>query len=71
MLVAGVTRNVGDVGWMKTHTAPNGPSPGPPTIAVLPSPDSETELPWRSSSLVASLPTSLLPFWVQTPLLRV
>jgi hypothetical protein len=43
---------------------------GPPTIAVSPSADNETEKPWVAFP-TTSVPTSLLPWWVQTPLLRV
>ena len=39
-------------------------------MAVLPSADSATEAPCLASP-TAPLPTSLLPCWVQTPLLRV
>src|SRR5262245_31978347 len=64
-----------------THAAPAAPrpkgtdrshglSPGPPTIAVLPSADSATDMPWRALP-TASLPTSFLPCCVQTPPLRV
>jgi hypothetical protein len=59
---------------VKTHAAPittEGPllSLGPPTIAALPSPDSATDEPcWARP--IAPVPTSLLPCWVQTPLLR-
>ena len=43
---------------------------GPPTMAVLPSADSATERPCAAFP-TASVPTSLLPCWVQTPPLRV
>ena len=57
---------------VKTHAAPTPRlSPGPPTMAVLPSADSATEVPWSAAGPAAPVPTSLLPCWVQTPLLRV
>src|SRR5208282_670979 len=57
--------------WVKTHTAPMSVlSPGPPTTAVVPSADSATEVPWLAPP-TAPVPTSLLPCWVHTPLLRV
>ena len=56
---------------VKTHAAPAFElSLGPPTMAVLPSADSATEKPWKAAP-TAPVPTSLLPCWVQTPLLRV
>jgi hypothetical protein len=70
MSVMGMTCNDGIVGWTKTHAAPTELSPGPPMMAVLPSPDSATEVPW-SAFPTAPVPTSLLPCWAQTPLLRV
>jgi hypothetical protein len=39
-------------------------------IAVLPSAESETEVPW-AAAWSAPVPTSLSPCWVHTPLLRV
>src|SRR6516165_9419437 len=53
---------------VKTHAAPACElSPGPPTMAVLPSADSATEMPcWAPPT--APVPTSLLPCWLQTPL---
>src|SRR5271167_2061305 len=39
-------------------------------MAVLPSADNATEWPWPAAP-TAPVPTSLLPCWVQTPLLRV
>src|SRR6516165_10724508 len=53
---------------VKTHAVPACElSPGPPTMAVLPSADSATEMPcWAPPT--APVPTSLLPCWVQTPL---
>src|SRR6266540_2620790 len=42
----------------------------PPTMAVLPSADSATDVPWRALP-TASVPTSFLPCCVQTPPLRV
>ena len=56
---------------VNTHTAPTSPlSPGPPTSAVFPSPDSATLQPW-SASPVAPVPTSFGPCWVQRPRERV
>src|SRR5262245_45393436 len=66
---------------VNTHAAPAAPrpkgtdrshglSPGPPTIAVLPSADSATDMPWLALP-TASVPTSFLPCCVQTPPLRV
>src|SRR6266436_6734562 len=63
---------------VKIHTAPTCPplrgsgltSPGPPTMAVLPSADSATDRPCAASP-TASLPTSLSSCWVQTPRRRV
>ena len=45
---------------------------GPPTIAVLPSPDSATEAPWDHNPPPGALvvPTNLLPCWVHAPPLR-
>ena len=55
---------------IKTQAAPALPlSPYPPTIAVVPSAERETELPCIAL-LVAPLPTSLLPCWVQVPAFR-
>src|SRR6516165_3977745 len=53
---------------VKTQAAPACElSPGPPTMAVVPSPDSATERPcWALPT--APMPTSLLPCWLQTPL---
>src|SRR5262249_6205392 len=56
-----------------THAAPAAPrpkgtdpshglSPGPPTMAMLPSADSATDVPWRALP-TAPLPTSFLPCW--------
>jgi hypothetical protein len=57
--------------WMNTQAAPADElSTGPPTMAVLPSPDSATEVPCRALP-TAPVPTSLVPCWVQTPPLRV
>src|SRR5262249_61710974 len=47
-----------------------------PTMAVSPSAESATDIPWPkaaagSPSLRTPLPTSLLPCWLQTPPLRV
>ena len=40
-------------------------------MAVLPSPDSETEIPcWAATAPIVPVPTSLLPCWVQATLLR-
>src|SRR5262245_41041371 len=66
---------------VNTHAAPVAPrpkgacrshrlSPGPPTIAVFPSEDNATDVPWRALP-TASAPTSFLPCCVQPPLLRV
>src|SRR5712675_1436594 len=48
----------------------HGLSPGPPKIAVLPSADNATDMPWRALP-TALVPTSFLPCCVQTPPLRV
>jgi hypothetical protein len=46
-------------------------SSGPPTMAVLPSADSETEVPCSAPKGPATpVPTNFDPCWVQTPLLR-
>jgi hypothetical protein len=50
---------------VKTHAAPVPSSSTPPTMAVLPSADSATDVP------AAPVPTSLLPCWFQAPPLRV
>jgi hypothetical protein len=56
---------------VKTHAAPVLLlSLNPPTMAVLPSPDSATEMPCPAFP-TAPVPTSLRPCWVQTPPLRV
>src|SRR5882724_6015393 len=53
-----------------THAAPALPlSCGPPTIAVFPSAESATELPWDALPN-APLPISLSPCWVHTPFAR-
>src|SRR5215475_8450070 len=44
--------------------------PGPPKIAVLPSADSATDMPWLALP-IASVPMSFLPCCVQTAPLRV
>src|SRR5271170_259109 len=56
---------------VKTQAAPVFElSPSPPKMAVLPSPDSATEMPcWAIPT--APVPTSLLPYWVQMPPLLV
>src|SRR5665213_1502884 len=54
----------------KTHAAPAPLSSVPPTMAVLPSPERDTELPWAAFPTMPE-PTSLVPHWVQTPSLRV
>src|SRR6516225_10590172 len=65
---------------VNTHAAPAAPRPngadrshwlslGPPTMAVLPSADSATEMPWQALP-TAPLPTSFLPCCLQTPSLR-
>src|ERR1700756_1609629 len=63
--------------WVKTQAAPTSEllpslklSSGPPTMAVLPSPESATEAPWLAFP-TAPVPTSLLPCWVQRPPLGV
>src|SRR5262249_27107263 len=56
---------------VNTHAAPALLlSPDPPTMAVLPSADSATEVPWKTWFPTAPVPTSLLPCWLHTPLLR-
>src|SRR5215468_8770267 len=66
---------------VNTHAAPVAPrpkgtdrshglSPGPPTMAVLPSADNATDRPWRALP-TESVPTSFLPCCVQMPPLRV
>jgi hypothetical protein len=66
---------------VNTHAAPAAPrpkgidrlhglSPGPPRIAVLPSADSATDMPWQAFP-TAPVPTRLFPCCLQTPLLRV
>src|SRR5260370_35475047 len=65
---------------VKTHAAPAAPrpkgtdrshglSPGPPTIAVLPSPDNATDMPWWALP-TAPVPTSFLPCCGHRPPLR-
>src|SRR5262249_11861911 len=65
---------------VNTHAAPAAPrpkgtdrshglSPGPPTIAVLPSADSATDMPWRPLP-PASMLTSFLPRCVPAPRVR-
>src|SRR5580765_1936999 len=49
-----------------THVAP---APGSPTMTVLPSPETDTDAPWRRPADPS--PTSLAPCWVHTPPLRV
>src|SRR6516164_8352342 len=73
MLVVGVICSAGSD--EKAHAAPANELPfelsrGPPTMAVLPSADTATEPPWKAPP-TAPVPTSLLPRWVQIPLLRV
>src|SRR5262245_61616308 len=58
---------------VKTHTAS---APHPPTMAVLPSADRATAIPWPDGNGAcpnrqAPVPTSLLPCCVQTPSVRV
>src|SRR3981081_2088596 len=56
---------------VNTHAAPVLLlSDHPPTMAVLPSADSATDMPWRALP-TAPAPTSFLPCCVQTPPLRV
>src|SRR5262249_31503913 len=56
---------------VNTHAAPVLPlSDHPPTMAVLPSAESETDMPWRAFP-TAPVPTSFLPCCVQVPPLRV
>src|SRR6516164_5917492 len=66
---------------VNTHAAPAAPrpkgtdrshrlSPGPPTMALLPSADNATDMPWRALP-TAPVPTSFLPCCVQVPPLRV
>ena len=56
---------------VQTHAAPAILlSPNPPTRAVLPSAERDTEVPWNAAP-TASEPTSLGPCWVQAPPLRV
>src|SRR5271165_3409232 len=66
---------------VNTHAAPAAPRPngtdpsralslGPPTMAVLPSADSATDMPWRAFP-AAPVPTSFSPCCIQTPPLRV
>src|SRR4029077_13747189 len=65
---------------VNTHAAPAPPrpkgtdgshrlSPGPPTIAVLPSAESATDHPWLALPM-APVPTSFLPCCLHTPPLR-
>src|SRR5262249_14938849 len=57
-----------NTGCANTQAAPaKSLSWGPPTMAVLPSAESETELPWPAGPTVP-VPTSLEPCWLQTPL---
>src|SRR5262245_15940899 len=56
---------------VNTHAAPIlSWSDQPPMMAVLPSADSATDMPWRAAP-PAPVPMSLLPCWLQTVLLRV
>src|SRR5450759_5207168 len=56
---------------VQTHAAPALPlSEYPPTMAVLPSAETDTETPWPAFP-TAPEPTSLAPCWVQTPPLLV
>src|SRR6516165_7610838 len=56
---------------VNTHAAPVLPlSDHPPTMAVLPSAESATDMPWRAFP-TAPVPTSFLPCCVQVPPLRV
>src|SRR5262245_7317435 len=57
---------------VNTHAAPTKPlSLFPPTMAVLPSPDSATEAPWLANPPPTPPPTSFGPSCVHTPPLRV
>ena len=57
---------------VNTHTAPVLPlSTGPPTIAVFPSSESETDQPCPAPPITAPVPTSLSPCWVHAPPERV
>src|SRR5262245_55926030 len=56
---------------VNTHAAPVLPlSDHPPTMAVLPSAESATDMPWRAFP-TAPVPTSFLPCCLQLPPLRV
>src|SRR6266508_3902874 len=56
----------------QTHAAPTEPlSPRPPTMAVLPSAERDTEVPCQTYNPTAPEPTSLVPCWAQTPPLLV
>src|SRR5450830_1504687 len=56
---------------VQTHAAPALLlSTYPPTMAVLPSAERDTETPWLAVP-TAPEPTSLVPCWVQTPALLV
>src|ERR1017187_10150386 len=71
---AEVTANAGDGvdGTAANTQAAPGPllSPDPPMIAVLPFADRATDQPCVAEP-TAPVPTSLLPCWLQTPLVRV
>src|ERR1019366_270900 len=57
---------------VKTHADPALKlSLSPPTMAVLPSPERDTEAPCNRNDPCAPEPTSLAPCWVQTPPLLV
>src|ERR1019366_4027895 len=56
---------------VQTHAAPAPLSGIPPMMAVLPSPERDTEAPCNRNDPCAPEPTSLAPCWVQTPPLLV
>src|SRR5262245_15671224 len=61
----GVPANTGVAGWANAHVAPARLlSPGPPTMAVFPSPESDTETPCTALP-TAPVPTSLA-CWLHT-----
>src|SRR6516225_5199297 len=65
--IAGVACDDESIGWKRAHPAPAFElSPYPPTMAVLPSPDSATDQPWLASP-TALVPTSFDPCCVNCP----